>query len=514
VPERLGRYEVLLPIASGGMATVFLARVVGMAGFEREVALKLTHSQHRDKPTFFTALIDEARLAGRIRHPNVVSVLDVGEAPQGVFIVMDYVEGDSLAGIQRTLRTTGERIPIDVAFKLLDDVLSGLHAAHELRDDRGDLMQIVHRDVTPHNVLLGVDGGTRITDFGIAKAKSRFTKTLTGLVKGKLTYMAPEQARGHKLDRTCDVWAAGVVAWELFSGTRLYEGVGDAALLLKIVREPPTPLRHVRPELPREIGDVVARALTLDAGSRFQTAESFALELAAAARAAGIAIADARRVRSFVQPLVAPALEARRAKVARVLAKRGRVSDGPLAPVDEPTASRQRVLSREADTVAVQPAPASAPAGAMTETVAGREEQVSQTGSLEALLRGSVVPPAALMTAPLRSKVWLLVAIIPAIVLLVVWSVTGSGTTADSTPPAAAASPSTEPLEPEPPASAEPEVDVLPEVITPSELALESANPGRGKPPSRPRQSGRPAVEILESDPPQPPPLDNPYPKR
>lgn len=134
-PERLGRYEVLLPIASGGMGRVFLACSTAMGGFEREVAIKITHEHLRDNLQFFTALIDEARLAGRIRHPNVVSVLDVGEAPDGVFVVMDYVEGESLAGLSRLLTARGQSLPFEIALRVLDDVLSGLHAAHELTDD-------------------------------------------------------------------------------------------------------------------------------------------------------------------------------------------------------------------------------------------------------------------------------------------------------------------------------------------------------------------------------------------
>src|SRR5262245_34519927 len=213
-PERLGRYEVLLPIASGGMATVYLACSTGMAGFEREVALKLTHAHLRDSPEFVTALIDEARLAGRIRHPNVVSVLDVAEDPEGLFIIMDYIEGESLAGLQRILRKRDIRMPLDVALRILDDILEGLHAAHELTENDGSPMHLVHRDVTPHNVLVGLDGISRLTDFGVAKAVTRLTQTASGLVKGKVAYMAPEQAEGTELDRRCDVWAAGVVAWE------------------------------------------------------------------------------------------------------------------------------------------------------------------------------------------------------------------------------------------------------------------------------------------------------------
>jgi serine/threonine protein kinase len=317
LPASLGRYEVLGAIASGGMATVYLARVTGLAGFEREVALKLTHSHLRDEPDFVTSLMDEARLAGRIRHQNVVSVLDVGVDPAGVFIVMDYVDGDSLARIQRVLRKTGQTVPLGIALRIVDDTLAGLHAAHELRDAEGNSLELVHRDVTPHNILLAQDGVARLADFGVAKAASRLGNTSTGLVKGKAAYMSPEQAQGNAIDRRADVWAAGVVAWELFSGQRLYEAPNDAAVLFKVVRDRPMRLSHLRPDIPPAIDDAVARALEPDLEQRFETAEAFADALAAAADEHGLRVAH-RDVGRFLEPILAPLLEKRRARVKEV----------------------------------------------------------------------------------------------------------------------------------------------------------------------------------------------------
>jgi hypothetical protein len=262
--------------------------------------------------------------------------------------------------------------------------------------------------------------------------------------------------------------------------------------------------------VPRELAEAVARALMLEPTARYQTADAFALALAAAARACGTGVADARRVRSFVQPMIAPTLEARRAKVSRVLARRGRVGDGPLPSGAEPTLRTERLVSREAETIAVQPPPSSPPSGALTETER-LDSQTGQTGSLDAVLRASGVPPAALLTAPLRSRVWLLVAIVPAVVLLLVWSVTGNSSSSSAAPGAAASSAiGAEP----PPPLPEPEIEDVPvEVITPSELALESAEPGRAKKPAyRPPTRGQPPATILESEPPMPAP--NPYPKK
>lgn len=365
-PHRLGRYEVLLPIASGGMATVYLARGLGPDGFERDVALKLTHLHVREDPGFVVSVMDEARLAGQIRHPNVVSVLDVGEDALGVFIVMEYVEGDSLSVLWRSLRKREERMPLAVGLRLMDDLLRGLHAAHELVDDDGKALGLVHRDVTPHNVLLGIDGVTKLTDFGIAKAASRPGSTATGRVKGKIGYMAPEQAQGRSIDRRVDVWAAGVNAWELFAGTRLYDGSNDAAILLKIVREPPMRLCAINPEIPAAIESVVAKALALDASDRHESAETFAEALVAAARSAGMHRAERSEVTRFLQPLLGERLEERRAKSREVRALRqqstqlGRLGASSRPSQPEPLlrrveATRVTEVERSASTDHTQP---------------------------------------------------------------------------------------------------------------------------------------------------------------
>ncbi len=320
------------------MATVYLGRARGIAGFEREVAVKLTHEHLRHSPGFITSLIDEARFAGRIRHANVVSVLDVGQDGPGVFIVMDYVEGDSLAGVVRTLKRDDARIPWPICLRLLEDVLTGLHAAHEVADASGNPMGLVHRDVSPHNILVGVDGVSRLTDFGIAKASHNVGDTRTGLIKGKLAYMSPEQARAEAVDRRCDIWAAGIVAWELLSGRRIHDGLGDAALLLKVAREAPTPLGHVATDLPTPLANVVDRALRLHAQDRFPTAEAFADALSAAARAAGISPATHREMRSFVLPLVSEQVELRRRRITELDAA-GEDADGILEAVDPQSAT-------------------------------------------------------------------------------------------------------------------------------------------------------------------------------
>jgi serine/threonine-protein kinase len=342
LPERVGRYDVLLPIAAGGMATVYLARARGVGGFERDVALKLTHAHLRASPEFASDLVDEAKLASRIRHPNVVQVLEVGEDPLGIYLLMDYIEGDSLAGLVRRAKAAGA-LSLPVFVRVLSDALAGLHAAHDLRDEDGRQLDIVHRDFSPQNVLVGVDGMARLADFGIARASTRVSHTRTGAVKGKICYMSPEQAKGEPLDRRSDVWAAGVVAWEIFAGRRLYStGDNDVATMLKIVTQTPPPLRSVRPDTPAEIEEAVASALTLDVAARCPTARDFAQRLLAAARRT-CGVAEIAEVAEYVERLAGPKLAERRRKIAEVgklRAEMERVVESRDAGARTPTSSQ------------------------------------------------------------------------------------------------------------------------------------------------------------------------------
>jgi serine/threonine-protein kinase len=318
MPSRVGRYELLARIASGGMATVYLARARGVAGFEREVALKLTHAHLRESPEFTSLLVEEAKLAGRIRHTNVVSILDVGEDPLGLFLVMDYVEGDTLSGLQRRhLATRGKPLPIAVGMRVLLDALEGLHAAHELRGADTTPLGVVHRDFSPQNVLVGCDGVAKLADFGIAKATARVGNTATGVVKGKAAYMAPEQARGHSIDRRSDVWAAGVVAWELFAGRRLYGKGDEVPVLLKVISEPPPRLREVA-EVTPQVDAAVASALEMDVEQRCPTASALAERLAEAFSTMG-RVEDAPRVGALVRDLAGASIAALRAEALNVL---------------------------------------------------------------------------------------------------------------------------------------------------------------------------------------------------
>jgi serine/threonine-protein kinase len=293
------------------MATVYLARQSGMRGFEREVALKLTHPHLREQAEWATELIEEAKLTAQIRHPNVVSVLDVADDPSGVFLVMDYVEGETFAGILKHAIATGSQVPTPIVLRILVDALAGLHAAHEAADRTGRSLGIVHRDFSPQNLLVGTDGVTRLADFGVAKAADRVGFTRTGLVKGKIGYMAPEQLRDQPIDRRTDVWAAGVVAWEGLAGKRLYPAGDRAATLLRIVTEEPPRIRSVRPDVPAALDEAIASALTLDPHARCPSADELRRKIAASAE-----IADLAQVRDYVNACVGEKLVERRRMVA------------------------------------------------------------------------------------------------------------------------------------------------------------------------------------------------------
>jgi serine/threonine protein kinase len=278
VGAKLERYEILARLASGGMATVYVARVQAVAGFERLVAIKVLHSNLAHEDEFIRMFLDEARLAASIRHPNVVPTIDVcdaGEAGCGYFIVMEYIEGDHLGALMSSAHKEQERLPLPVVMRMVADALGGLGAAHALRDDSGRTLNLVHRDVSPHNIMVGRDGVVRLTDFGVAKAEDRLTHTRDGQVKGKLAYMAPEQAVSGATDARSDLFSVGVILWESVTGQRLFRADTTAGTLNKLLREPiPTP-SSVDPAL-APLDALLSKALAREPGARFQTADEFA----------------------------------------------------------------------------------------------------------------------------------------------------------------------------------------------------------------------------------------------
>ncbi len=263
------RYTVLGSIAKGGMAEVYLGRMVASAGFTRPVAIKRLHDALRTDPEFVGMLVDEARLTARIRHTNVVDILDVVVKDSTFALVLEWVEGASLGVLMTRARKAQEPIPAPIVHALMVGILRGLAAAHEARDEDGHPLGIVHRDVSPQNVLVGVDGIPRIIDFGVAKAFGKLEETRPGEIRGKYAYMAPEQLMGRPVTCQIDVYAAGVVMWELATGKRLFkyddERVVSAAVLRGAIEDPST----VCPDVSAETAAVIMKAVAREPSSRY-----------------------------------------------------------------------------------------------------------------------------------------------------------------------------------------------------------------------------------------------------
>lgn len=260
-PRVVGRYELIHRLGHGGMATVYVGRATGTAGFERLVAVKLIHPHLANEPEFVEMFLDEARIAAKIHHPNVVETIDLGEDGDQFFMVMEYVEGDTLASLLRQLQKGQRRVPLAVALQITIDICKGLAAAHDLVDRDGSELRLVHRDVSPHNLLVTMDGRVQVVDFGIMKAAGKPSNTLTGQLRGKVAYMSPEQARGLPVDLRADIFAVGAVLWEMCAGERLYPGSSASGVLDKVLRCDIGSIRDVQPELPAELDDILARAL-------------------------------------------------------------------------------------------------------------------------------------------------------------------------------------------------------------------------------------------------------------
>jgi hypothetical protein len=319
VPVRIGGYELLCELGSGGMATLFVARQVSAADVQRLVAVKRVHRHILAVPGVQTMFRDEARLAALVRHANVARLLDVCEVDGELLIVLDYLESVSLSGLEHAARAAGERLPIPIAVRVLADALAGLHAAHEATDLHGEPLQIVHRDFSPQNVLVGVDGMSHLIDFGVAKAAARATQTQSGMLKGKLQYMSPEQARGgSELDRRSDIFSAGTVLFEALTGRLPFGDDGDdpSAILLRIVLDPVPRASSLVAGVPEALDLVIERALERVRDERYLTASEMREALLAAVEPANDA-----DVQAVIQRWCHEALTARRAKIQRALAE-------------------------------------------------------------------------------------------------------------------------------------------------------------------------------------------------
>lgn len=359
-------------------------RLLGPVGFSRTVAIKRLHAQFAQDPEFVSMFLDEARLAARIRHPNVVPTLDVVATDGELFLVMDYVAGESLARLARTMNDRKERMPLRIVSSVMAGVLHGLHAAHEAKDERGMALGIVHRDVSPQNVLVGTDGVAKILDFGVAKAAGRVQTTREGQIKGKLAYMPPEQLRGATVTRSTDIYAAGVILWELVTGQRLFAGDNEGVVVAKVlsgdVASPVAVLRErgvkLTPEqehsLPK-LEKIILKALASEPDDRYATSKEMALELERT-----VPPATGSEVSEWVETHAQEVLAQRAGRVAEI------ESGAMSSPIDPRPSSKQQVAGQERTLPELSPASGgSNPSGV---------SPVTQPSSISVATGSSLVP--------------------------------------------------------------------------------------------------------------------------
>jgi serine/threonine protein kinase len=383
-PRVVGRYLLYDPIASGGMATVHLGRLVGPVGFSRTVAIKRMHESLAQDPDFSAMFLDEARIATRIRHPNVVPTLDVVALDNELLLVMEYVAGAPLSLLLRRARAAKKPPPIPVMIDIVVGVLNGLHAAHEAKNEKGEPLNVVHRDVSPQNILVGTDGIARMLDFGIAKSAGRTHQTASGQVKGKLHYMAPEQLRGKQVTPATDIFAVSLVLWEALTGEEAFATESEADLVYSMLESQAQPPSTLRPEIPPILDDIILQGLNKEPAQRFISAKAMATALESAvppvARSA---------VGKWVQECAEDDLKRKAWHVACVESD---FSHGGALPT---AASARPPVSTPMSTPASPPTPGDTPASTRRDTPA--------SGSSPALALTHPTPPG-VMTVPSRRR--------------------------------------------------------------------------------------------------------------
>jgi serine/threonine protein kinase len=426
-PARLGRYELLARLATGGMGEIFLARLEGAAGFEKLVVVKRILPHLADDERFRQMMIAEARIASKLSHANICQVIELGETDGQLYIVMEYLEGVTLLPLLR--KASREQRPLELGFVggVIQQATDALHYAHELKDRSGESLGIVHRDVTPSNIFLTEAGVVKVLDFGIAKVKDASVNTQTGAVKGKYAYMAPEQLRGVGLDRRADVFALGIVVFEMLALRRLFQRKTDYLTFRAVMEQPIPDVRRYRPDTPDALAAVLAQALDRNPANRFESARQLGAALLDALAPLG-RVWTQGDIRDFIHCELEPELRKRSEQVAAAVSRaaQGQRSSMPLiahdeGPVTEVSDEDDEFPSVE-DTVTDAPSELSATrppqdpreftsiTGQVTPPPFGLE--TSTTGvSLQLLTPPSMPQAQAVDAKPSRSLVWPLLAL-------------------------------------------------------------------------------------------------------
>lgn len=302
-PQKLGKFTLIRKLAQGGMAEIFLANQEGPSGFQKQLVIKRILPHLADDTKFVEMFLDEARIAAQFNNPNIVQIYDLGEVEGAYFIAMEYIDGYDLSQIIERASQFGKRVPSQIAARIIADSLGGLHYAHSFKDPgTGEALRLVHRDISPQNLLVNKDGVVKLVDFGVAKAKTSSSKTQTGAVKGKFSYMAPEQIAGEELDGRCDIFAMGIVLYELLLGVRPFGEHSDLMAITAIVHQAPKNPREIDESFPVELEQILNRSLAKARAERYATALDMQRDLEMFIQHSG-AFITAREVATYLEGL-------------------------------------------------------------------------------------------------------------------------------------------------------------------------------------------------------------------
>jgi serine/threonine protein kinase len=345
-----GRYQLLRKIASGGMGQVFLARADGASGFEKLLVIKRVLPHLAEDNEFLQMFLEEARIAARLNHPNLVQIFELGEEGGSSYLAMEYVPGEDLRRLDRLARSKDQRVPLGLACRIIADAAAGLHHAHLATDAHGQPLQLVHRDVSPQNILVGYSGAVKLIDFGVAKAAGRAQMTQSGVLKGKVPYFSPEQAQGKSIDHRSDQFALAIVFWELLTGQRLFKADDDLATLER-VRTCNVAAPSTITEVPAELDELVMRALSRQADRRFPDCGALRLAIEEIAIKHALPASNAH-LSAFMHSLYAERI-AEEASVSRLDELAGEVDLDALPTPNRPGSTSRAPSGRH--TVSVRP---------------------------------------------------------------------------------------------------------------------------------------------------------------
>lgn len=347
-PVWFGQYKLLERIAVGGMAEVFLAVRPGLEGFEKTLAIKRIRPHLSNEDAFLKMFLFEAKLAAQLQHPNVVQIFDLGKINNSYFIAMEYISGRDMSRVVPKAEKLGITFPLEYAMSIAASVLDGLSYAHAKTDDFGEPLNVVHRDITPENIMVGWNGNVKILDFGIAKANSQSDQTRAGEIKGKLSYMSPEQGMGKVLDERSDLFTLGVVLYEWITGYKLFTGENEMAILKSIIDGRIYPPSYFREDVPEAVEDILMKALAKDRDERYQTAREMQYEVQAWLNSQEFVPSNSH-LANFMRQLFADEIEKERAALARAAQERKRKTPPPLPPGAQPGDAVGKVKGAGAD---------------------------------------------------------------------------------------------------------------------------------------------------------------------